>query len=267
MQSQRVQNSGLYIESIGEGRPVVALHGWGMHSGVYKPVANALKDNYQMHLVDLPGHGLSPGFAGFADINAHAEYIVEQLDSIFKQGIVLMGWSMGGLLAQAIASRYPKYIQKLVLLTATPCFTHRPDWRSGIDSLVLDKFSAELHSDFQKTLGRFLAMQFLGSDDQKENLRHAKQLVFACPAASPRTLEQGLELLQKTDLRNQLDNIQCPVLIINGERDSLVPTTAMSYLTEAIPDARGIICKGAGHAPFLSHTSFFNGHLKRFLDE
>ncbi len=266
MQTNELTNTRLHVEVFGEGEPVIIMHGWGMHSGLFQSLATVLSDKYTVHLVDLPGHGFSGPFAAFSDINALSEFLFDELADIFQQAVTLIGWSMGGLLAQVIAGKCSDCIKNLVLVAATPCFTRRPDWQYGVHSEVLNQFAKDLVADFQDTLGRFLAIQFMGADNQKVNLRDAKKNIFARPFPNPATLEQGLALLEKTDLRLQLGKIQCPTLIINGERDSLVPPMTARILAEQIPAAQACIIRGAGHAPFLSHAERFNKSIQRFLN-
>ena len=87
------------------------------------------------------------------------------------------------------------------------------------------------------------------------------------PAADINVPGQGLQLLANTDLREQLSQIHCPLLILSGERDKLVPTMAARWLAEKVKHANAVIFKGCGHAPFLSHQSLFMHYLQRFLHE
>lgn len=264
----------VYTESYGPdlhstGPQLVFLHGWGMHSGVFKPVVDELQQHFTILLVDLPGHGYSQSFADFSDIDKCTDYLLVQIKAQLKgqrpERIVLCGWSTGSLIAQNMAIRYPDVVEKLVLITGTPSFEMKQDWLMGVDAKVLDRFKDELIANFDKTLKRFLALQFMHSEGQKENLRIARELVFARPTPKIDMLNAGLGLLKSTDLRGRLKEIKCPALILNGERDSLVPTAAARYLTEEIERASAIIFKSSGHAPFLSHSKQFNEHLKRFL--
>lgn len=270
MQSRAMKSvspSALYVDSYGEGRPIILLHGWGMHGGVFKPLAEHLARDNGVTAVDLPGHGESESYAQFAELSQHSGYLVAQLANLFQDGVTLVGWSMGGLLAQSIAMQYPQYVEKLILLCSTPCFTRRADWSCAIDGKTLQGFAADLVRDYPGTLSRFLSLQFMGAQNQKETLRRARELAFARPQPRLEMLQQGLQLLESSDLRPQLGAIRCPTLIINGERDTLVPPTAGQYLAEKLDDARSVIIKGAGHAPFLSHSNTLNYFLDRFIHE
>lgn len=262
-----LQLPALHIETYGSGRPIVLLHGWGMHSGLFLPMGEHLARRHTIVAVDLPGHGESSAYAQFADLAQHAGYLVDQLSRLFQEGVTLVGWSLGGLLAQYLAAQYPQYIDKLILLSSTPCFRRLQDWTYAIEDKVLTGFAADLMRDYQGTLSRFLALQFLGAQQQKENLRRARELLFARPQPQPDMLLQGLRLLETSDLRTELRRVQCPTLIINGERDTLVPSVAAQYLAEHLADARAIVIEGAGHAPFLSHSDLVSFFLDRFLHE
>lgn len=257
----------LYAEVIGNGRPVVMLHGWGMHSGLFKPLAHHLASSHSVALVDLPGHGESAAYEHFADLSRHANYLVTQLSSLFAQGVTLVGWSLGGLLAQAIALAYPQYVRQLILVCSTPCFVQRTDWSCAVEVQVLQRFATDLQHDIQATLTRFLALQFMTGQNPKENLRRARDLLLTRPQPRPDVLQQGLHLLESSDLRAQVRAITCPTLIVNAEHDTLVPAAAAQFLAETIPGGRCVIVKGAGHAPFLSHANIVNSFLDRFIHE
>lgn len=257
----------LHVLLAGQGRPVVLLHGWGMHAGVFQAVSDHLAQHHSVAAVDLPGHGESDVFEQFADLTQLAAYIVENMLPLFQTGVVLIGWSLGGLLAQAIAIRYPQYVTKLVLICSTPSFRQHADWQCAVEDKVLTAFAADLQRDYQGTLARFLALQFFGAPRQKESLRQARTLLFSRPQAQPGTLTQGLHLLQHSDLRTKLSEIRCPTLVINGEHDTLVPAAAGAYLAEHVSAGRCVIVKGAGHAPFLSHVETVTYFLDRFIYE
>lgn len=257
----------LHVESVGSGAPLILLHGWGMHAGLFAPLAAQLAQTHRAIAIDLPGHGESAGFEQFADLDRVVDYLVQQLLPVFESGATLLGWSLGGLLAQAIAMAYPEYISKLVLVCSTPRFILADDWSCAIRPAVLENFAADLQRDDASTLSRFLALQFLGSSNQKARLREARSLLLARPRAQRSALTGGLSLLQHADLRSRLGRIHCSTLIINAEHDTLVPAAAGRYLAEQVSDGRCVIVRGAGHAPFLSHPGVVMQFLDRFLHE
>ncbi len=252
----------LHVEVTGQGRPLVMLHGWGMHGGIWGEAAIRLADDFAVHNVDLPGHGAS-GAQGDVTLDG----IVEQLDAQFGQPVAVLGWSLGGIIAQDWAARAPHKVERLLLLASTPCFTQRAGWLCGMASETLQQFAAELEKNHAATLRRFLALQVRGSEHERELLAALREQLFSRGEPDLSALRGGLEILRDADLREQAAAIKQPTLVIAGQRDKLTPPEASQYLARVMPNARVVEIEGAAHAPFLSHTDTVVQHIKRFLHE
>jgi len=255
----------LNIEIEGKGPPLALVHGWGMHAGLFQPIVDKLKDRFTFYLVDLPGHGNSTATADLSRLDAITSLIAKNLQQFVSGKINVLGWSLGGLIAQRMATLYPDLVSKLILVSSSACFTNKQGWSDGIDVAMLDQFSTELGNNYQQTLDRFLAVQFMGSAQPKINLKLARDLIAMKSTPTTVALQQGLELLKQTDLRIDLSNISCPCLVLSGERDTLIPTKAVRFITGQIPQARSYLFKSGSHAPFLTHSKAFNENLEQFL--
>ena len=260
----------LHVEVSGRGDPLVMLHGWGMHSGIWSDMATQLAQHFQVHSVDLPGHGYSRGHRTLDAVQQPKEMLDELVDILsaqFDQPIAVCGWSLGGQIAMHWAVREPEKIKRLVLVTSTPCFAERADWRFGMAQDALQQFADDLVMDHAATLRRFLGLQLRGSENERELLLKMREQLFNRGQPDPAALRDGLRILQEADLRNFLPEIKQPALVIAGERDKLSPPQASHYLVQTLPKARGVEIKGAAHVPFLSHPNIFYEHMKRFLHE
>ena len=252
----------LHVEVTGRGEPLVMLHGWGMHGGIWSETAVQLAGQYQVHSVDLPGHGASAQTDAFT-LNS----VVEQLAAHFSEPVTVCGWSLGGQIALHWALREPQQVKRLVLVTSTPCFAERTDWQFGMPYETLQQFAADLEKNHAATLRRFLSLQVRGSEGERELLGVLREKLFSRGEPSLDALRGGLEILRDADLRGSLPKIGQPVLVIAGERDKLTPPDASHYLAQSLPNARAVVVGGAAHAPFLSHPQIFIDHLKSFLHE
>jgi pimeloyl-[acyl-carrier protein] methyl ester esterase len=238
------------------------LHGWGMHGGIWHALAAQLAQDCEVHNVDLPGHGASASPDAFT-----LDAVVERLDAHFTQPVAVLGWSLGGMLAQHWAAREPQKVERLVLVASTPCFSEREDWPFGMGSATLQQFAAELEQNHAVTLRRFLALQVRGSEHERELLASLRARLFSRGEPGMAALRGGLEILRDADLRSRAASLTQPALLIAGERDKLTPPEASHYLAQAMPEARAVVIEGAAHAPFLSHPELFLERLKRFLHE
>jgi len=252
----------LHVEVSGQGEPLVLLHGWGMHGGIWSEMALQLAEHYQVYNVDLPGHGASAPLPNFT-----LDKVVEQLVAQFSEPVSILGWSLGGQLALHWAARKPEQIKKLVLVTSTPCFAEREDWLFGMTQETLQQFAADLEQNHAATLRRFLALQVRGSDGERELLSALRAKLFSRGEPHLEALRGGLEILRDADQRSTLPGIKQPTLVIAGERDKLTPPEASYYLAQTMPNARVVEIEGAAHAPFLSHSQLFTEHLNQFLHE
>jgi len=252
----------LHIEVIGTGKPLVMLHGWGMHGGIWSDTAARLAQHFRVHCVDLPGHGASEPPAEFT-----LDGVVGHLAAHFDKPITVCGWSLGGQIALHWAMREPEKIKRLILVTSTPCFAERNDWIFGMPQQTLSQFAAGMEKDLNATLRRFLGLQVRGSEHERELLAELRERLFGRDEPDIDTLRGALAILRDSDLRSVLPKIMQPALVIAGERDKLSPPEASKFMALSLPNARGVTIEGAAHAPFISHREEFIAYVIEFMNE
>lgn len=238
----------LHIETTGTGPDLLLLHGWAMHSGIFKPLLPWLSAHFRVHSIDLPGHGRSIG----AQIPLDYEPVWQSLLARIEQPALVYGWSLGGLFALHGGIHHAQACRALILQNASPCFVERPDWPMGMPASVFQQFAAELSRDYQQTLHRFFMLEAQGAEKVRDDLRCLQKTAFEFGQPNITTLQHGLQLLQNTDVRTSLPHLRKPSLWLAGRRDRLVSAHAMQA---AASSACGqFICdEHGGHAPFLSH--------------
>src|SRR5487761_2511102 len=240
----------MHVEALGSGEPLLLIHGWGMHGGVWSEVAQKLATDFRVHSVDLPGYGYSKNAGWVNDV-------VDGLSTCIDEPLNVCGWSLGGQIALHWAAREPDKVRRLILVASTPCFTGRADWSCGMESEVLGQFAGDLEQNHAATLRRFISLQLRGSENERELLARLRERLFSRGEPDMVTLRAGLDILRDVDLRGELQDIKQPAMIIAGERDKLTPPAASRYLARTMPSARLMEVEGAAHAPFLSHPEIF----------
>lgn len=233
-----------------------------MHSGIWRSFAEKLAQHYQVTCVDLPGHGHSEKIDLFT-----LERISEALvDTVQEQNACWLGWSLGATVVLDLARRFPERVNALILLAGNAHFTETMDWH-GVDVQLLNAFADNLNKDCQATLLRFLALQVNGLADAKALLKELKTAVFECPPPDSDTLQSGLNILKQADLRPALAEINKPVSLILGNRDTLVPVSAGRQMQALCPNMELNIIDKAGHVPFLSHQADTLAIISRFMSQ
>ncbi len=251
--------SDLHIEVSGDGPPVVLLHGWGLHGGVFAPLVDRLADHFTLHRVDLPGHGRSRD----SSIPLQLEPCVAHIASCTPPAPWL-GWSLGGLFALHAAATRPDRVTGLVMVCATPCFVRVPGWRHAVDESVFAQFALDLQHDYRGTLERFIALDTFGSEHARDELRILRHALYAHGEPTTAALQDGLSLLQSTDLRPLLPPLACPSLWISGGRDRLVPSSAVEEAVRITPGATHLPAARSAHVPFIGHADVVARAIGKF---
>jgi pimeloyl-[acyl-carrier protein] methyl ester esterase len=251
----------MHLDRFGAGPPMVLLHGWAMHGGIFQPLLAALAQRFTLHVFDLPGHGASIERDGPLDLRETAIRVAEALP-----GAIWLGWSLGGLVALEAALERPLHVRGLILIACNPRFVEAPDWPHGVAHAVFDEFGANLGRDWRATVERFLALECLGSDCARSELRALRASVFERGEPALHVLGDGLKILADTDLRRELAQIDCPALWVAGARDRLVPWQAMQLAAASMPRAEFARVDGGGHAPFIGHPDRVLHLVRDWLD-
>ena len=241
------------------GSDIVLLHGWGLHGAVWDDIVPALAVRHRVHVVDLPGHGRARDVA-FRNLDTAVAHVAAAV----PEGATLCGWSLGALVALALAARFPAKLARLVLVGASPSFVRRPDWMHAMEPEVLDQFAQGLRGDPEGAIATFLALNAMGAAGARAQVRSLAARLAQGGVPSATTLEEGLATLRAADLRPQVAQVRVPTLVMHGRLDRLAPFAAGRWLADNIPRARWAAFHEAAHLPFMSHRDDFVAALEAF---
>ena len=228
------------------------LPGWALDAASLQPLRQALLDalpSAQIDLANLPAlrmAELEPGLSQWA----------EQL----RPG-VLVGWSLGGMVALQLQRRFPERFPAVVTLASNACFVQRKDWSTAMLAATWKTFYADFCEQPEQTLKRFALLVTQGSKD-------ARALARALPW-DRRTTEQRLHLLALLgvlDNRAFLARANAPVLHCLGAGDALVPAATAEGLQALAPSARIRQHPEASHALALEQPTWVAEQIAAFLE-
>ena len=199
-------------------------------------------------------------------IDAMGEHAADFLGALRLSKVDVLGFSIGGYVAQALTLRHPKLVRRLILVGTGP--------RSGEPSS--DPKVSELARRSDNSLEDFLYLFFFPSPTSQAagrafwERRHLRKNDVD-PPSSPQTMEAQIAAL--TEWREargerfaELKNITQPTLVVNGSRDVMVPTINSFTLSQHIPNAQLIIYPDSGHASQFQYPELFLLHARTFLD-
>lgn len=238
--------------------PLVLLHGWGAHAGVWSEVI--------AHM-DLGHAVIAPDIPGDADAASTMDAVIDRLAATAPERCVVAGWSLGGQIALSWAHRHPQQVAKLMLISTTPRFVAAPDWLHGMDMTAFKGFANAVSTNSVDALRRFLLLETQGDAQAREVARKLEAALATRPAADQSVLIHTLDWLRDTDLRPVLSSIRQPVLVVHGDRDRITPPDAGEYLARQLPDARLAWMHGNAHAPFISDPAAFSRLVTELCNE
>jgi pimeloyl-[acyl-carrier protein] methyl ester esterase len=254
-----VSKEALSFETRGSGRPVIFIHGWNMAGSVWGLQIDFFSTTgFEAVAVDLRGHGASSGMTPFT-VAQSARDIKALVDNKRYVRPVLVGWSMGAMVAIEYALRYPDAAAGICLVGGTPRFTMTEDYPHGLPPKDLQGMKLKLKRDFKRCIGEFRAAISSGLSPEE------KMLVVDAPLPTPEAAMEGLGELASVDLRARLDQINTPVLLIHGTEDRVCMPGASAYMEAEIKGSESVLIEAAGHLPFLSHRERFNEVLEKFI--
>lgn len=254
----------LFYEDVGEGRPVVLVHGWSASHEFFEPQITALCDSYRLVAVDLRGHGKSDKPAGDYDYDTFSRDLERLMGELGLEDAALVGWSFGGGAVTHYAGAYGDYISQLGLIgPAAPKFLADEDFEYGLpEEEVLPLFEQEKNNrpEYRHTVYDAAVHQEL--DDATHEWMW--QLSMQMPRWSS---VPSFETLMEADLTGEAEQINVPTRIFQGEEDAFCPADGADYLAELIGDADVVRYDEVGHTPHWEVPDQFNEDLKAFLAE
>ena len=254
----------LHYDEMGNGRPVVFLHGWAMSARVWR-FQQQLDPSCRLIFLDQRGHGQSSPGAGYT-VQDFAGDLTIFFEQLALQEAVLVGWSMGVQVALTAFPALRSRLSALVLVGGTPRFTISDDYPHGQPAPEVKGMGLRLRRDYQKTMGDFFRGMFAeGEMDSAQYQRIVHEIVMGGRSADPDAVRQSLQILSAADLREELPAVDRPVLLVHGGLDSICPADASRYMALRLPMAELRIMEGCGHAPFMTRPEQFNDIVREFV--
>lgn len=247
-------------QSLSHKPTLVFLHGWGLNRAVWPQALHDAVSDWPTLWLDLPGFGERAASATPAELASWTDL----LQSDIPDGSILLGWSLGGMVATDLALRYPHKVSALCLIASSPCFLAHDGW-PGMKAAVMSQFAAALRDDTALTVDRFLAIQAMGSATARHDIKLLRDAVASLPPPELAALQGGLAILERADLRAKLNELQMPVFGCYGRLDTLVPSAVLEPLQQLLPQAQLSLFAKASHAPFISHPTEFADWLVTHL--
>ncbi|MGE0211975.1 MAG: alpha/beta fold hydrolase [Parvibaculaceae bacterium] len=246
----------------GQGFPVVLIHGVGLDHRMWRFQMPALAKHFRVIAYDLLGHGASAKPAGPYSLSMYADQCRDLLAGLGVDRAGIVGFSLGGLIAQAFCVEHPQFVAAAAILGCSFQRTRREralilervrmvekDGPSSTLSLAIERWFSPEFAARNAELMREIADCLLSND------RDAYLAAYKLVAAAD------------TELADRIDTIACPTLVMTGSEDRGNSPGMAMRIAEQIPGARHLILPGLRHMGMVEDPDAVNTPLMDFLSE
>jgi pimeloyl-ACP methyl ester carboxylesterase len=250
----------LFYRELGEGRPIVILHGVFGSSDNWLTPAKMLSDNYKLYLLDQRNHGQSPKSDVF-DYESMANDLKEFIEEHQLNAPVIMGHSMGGKVAMAFAVKYPQLLSKLIVVDISPNYypPHHQKIIEGLNSIDLKSLQTrqEADSQFSKYEPELGVRQFL-----LKNLYRSESNNFEWRINLPIITEKIENVGEALD---QTSKVSVPTLFVKGGSSRYIREKDEALIKKIFLNVKLASIEGAGHWVHAEKPQEFIDVVRGFL--
>ena len=269
LKARRTQVGGQKIvwAACGKGKPLVLLGAAGSPMAEWDPVLlTLLARNRRVVIIDYPGCGGSPAMKANWTIKNSAGLIAQFIEAAGLGPTDVLGWSMGGAIAQEIAANHPGSIKDLILVAASPGGRKpgkKTDLENSKDSEVEQYLAANYPSSKAGIAG--------GRGYISRLVEVTKKPSWPKGGVSPEVFTQMIQAEEKwnrsrTNL-SRIENIKARTLIIYGKEDTVTPPSEGELLAAKIPNSRAVALEDTGHCLLYQEGEKAATLIEAFLQE
>ena len=245
---------GLAFRVVGEGEPLLLLHGLMAGGTMFAPLEPLLSDRYRLIIPDLRGHGKSGALPGPYDVAGLAADLPALITEAGCERVAVLGYSHGGAVAQQLAHTHPALVSRLLLACTYACNVAKA--RERVEATMLTALLAVCSpATIAGLVIRAAKPMAAGPVGLTEVQAAWLRRIMGENRSGP--IRGAARSLATFDSRPWLNEIRVPTLVIGGAEDEAVPRHHFDTLTAGIPGAAGRLVDRAGHTLVWTHTAEF----------
>lgn len=257
----------IYYRSAGEGRPIIFIHGWGMNSLVWSRQIEHFSKTNLVIAVDLRGHGLSKDAAGPYSIQSFAEDINLLVETLGLKSPIIVGWSMGTMVALNYMADFKNDVAGIVLVGGTLSFLRSAEFPHGRHPAMVKRLADNMERDYKNYMPTF-CRGFFGTGEKigpEEEEAISKLLLNNLFPPPYKVAKETLKGLCDWRIPAKIASLHIPALLIQGEVDNIASVESALEMHRIMPGSEMRVFEKSGHAPFLTDCNKFNQELDIFM--
>jgi pimeloyl-ACP methyl ester carboxylesterase len=248
----------LFFREYGTGVPVILLHGFPMNQQMWDSFAEKLSDQFRVFTIDLPGFGKSPGLPGPFSIAQVADHVCAWIRDKKLNKCALIGHSMGGYVALAMAEKAPELFSGLVLFHST-AYADSAEKRESRNKVLefIDKHG--IHAFTSNFIGPLFA------DPQHDSIAKVRSITMEATAETVKGYTQAMR--DRPDRLEVLTAFHNPILFLAGEKDAGISVQSIQQQAARSPLAEAYILSNVAHMGMFENEKKSISIIRSFLQK
>jgi sigma-B regulation protein RsbQ len=254
------------VKVMGTGKqPMLFAHGYGCDQNMWRFVAPAFANDYQIVLFDHVGAGNSDLSAyskhKYSQLDGYAEDVLQICHELNLSDVIYVGHSVSAIIGVLAGIREPQRFARLILIGPSPCYINQGDYVGGFKREDIEGLLESLDSNY---LGwaTTIAPVIMGNPGRPEL---GEELTNSFCRTSPEIARHFAHVTFTADNRADLPKSRVPALILQCSEDVIAPLSVGEYVHHHLPNSELVVMQATGHCPNLSAPDETVAAMKRFL--
>jgi 3-oxoadipate enol-lactonase len=272
MQTRTIEVNGISTsyEMVGEGPPIVFVHGWSYDKSVWRQHAEVFSKRYRVLAYDWRGMGGSSGGTTPYPLQALVDDLAALLEALDVRRPILCGHSLGGAIVLTYAIQHPENTAQLVLVDSNFPSSLLAKLQLSVSALGIAAGigipSVRRALNTMEILWDVCKLVFYSASFRKSHPEVIAAQRGPFLENSPEALVCAFNTwLRRPKSSSELDRVSCPTLLVYGSADAQVPQAQMRYVEAGIAGSRWLTIEGAGHTSMQEQPDFFNEKVLEIL--
>ena len=249
-------------------RPMLFAHGFGCDQSMWRYVAPAFEQDYQVVLFDYVGCGKSDWSAWKAErygtLEGYAQDVLDVVEAYDLRDVVFVGHSVSSMIGLLAAARAPERFSRLVLIGPSPCYVNDPDagYVGGFERKDLEGLLDLMEKNYVGWAA-FLAPVVMKNTERAELVQ---ELQASFCATDPRVTRAFARTTFLSDNRTDVPRVRVPSLILQCSDDAVAPEAVGAWMHANLPQSALATMRATGHCPHMSHPGETIALMREYLD-
>ncbi|MEH7415998.1 alpha/beta hydrolase [Neobacillus drentensis] len=245
---------------------IIFAPGFGCDQTVWKSVAEAFENDYQIILFDYVGLGRSDILAydskRYSSLAGYAQDVLDVCSALDLKDIVFVGHSVGSMIGMLASLSHPEYFSHLVMIGPSPCYLNDPPhYYGGFEKEELLGLIDMMEKNYIGWANVFAST--VTNNPERQEIKHQLEERFC--STDPIFARQFAEAAFFADNRSDLKKVTVPTLILQCSNDIIAPLTVGEYIHQHLPNSMLKYMDATGHCPHMSHPEETIHLIRQYL--